>query len=73
MTVEYIPVLVRDRPVLIACPANISIFEQGSIGEYQRIWLVDAKVFDDAREIVNMAFAARAVQPELDQIAVATR
>src|SRR5215467_13449893 len=68
--VKHVPILVWYNAIFIAHPTNVSIFEKRSVCENQRVWLSHPKVFDHAGEIVNMPFAARAIEPEFGQLAV---
>lgn len=70
MPVDNIPVFIGNKAILISRPANLPLFKKRHIGEYQRVRLVDTKVFDETREIVDMAFATGSIQPEFDQVTV---
>ena len=71
VAIEHVPVFIRNGAVLIACPANIGIFQERRIRKDQSVGLVDAEAFENAREIVDVAGAARSIQPELHEVAVA--
>ena len=68
--VNHVPVFVWNVSILVSHPAYIPVFEQSGIGKDERVGLVGAEFFDDAREIVDVAGAASSIQPKLNQIAV---
>ena len=72
VAIENIPIFVWNPSVFIAGPTNISIFEQSCIGKHESVRLTYAKVFDNPRKVVNVAFTPSAVQPEFHQIAIVT-
>src|SRR6185503_20087143 len=73
VTVEYIPVVIRNDAVLVAHPTNVAVLEKGSIREYKRVRLIHSKVLNKSREVVNVALAACSVEPKLNQVAVMAR
>src|SRR6266853_5690723 len=73
MSVKDIPIFVSNDSVFIPCPADIAVFEQRGVRKYQSVRLLDAKMFNDAGKIVDVAFAASTIQPEFHQVAVITR
>ena len=70
VAVDDVPVLVVDDAGLVAHPACVAIFEEAGVGEDDGVGLVGAQGLDDFFEVVDVAFAAGAVKPELDQVAV---
>ena len=59
-----------DDAGLVADPADVAVFEEAGVGEYQGVGLIGAELFDDVGEIVDVAGAACAVEPELGEFAV---
>src|SRR6185312_5212792 len=70
VTVENVPVLVRNVSILITGPADVAILEQCGVSKDKGVRLIYAQIFDVTRKIVNVSFAASAIEPELDQVAV---
>ena len=70
VTVDDIPVVVGDSSLLVANPADVAVFEEAGVGEDECVGLISAKFFDDVREIVNVASAAGAVEPEFCKVAI---
>ena len=71
MAVDDVPVLALDDADLVADPADVAVLEQRSVGEHHGIGLIGAQLRHVMLEVVDVAVAARAVQPPLDQRAVA--
>src|SRR5436305_4615006 len=70
MAIDHVPVVERNNSLLVSHPTNVAIFEEPSVGEHQRVWLVRAQLLYDFRKIVHMACAASAIEPELDEFAI---
>ena len=70
VTVDDIPVVFRDDAGFVADPADVAVFEETGVGEYERVGLISAQLFDDVGEIVNVSGAAGAVEPEFGEFAV---
>jgi hypothetical protein len=71
MAVDHVPVFVVDQAGFIADPAGVAVLEEAGVGEDYCVGLIGAQGFDDFFEVVDVAFAAGAVEPEFDEIAVA--
>src|SRR5579863_6141947 len=70
MTVDDIPILVRNTSAFVAHPPSIAIFEQPGVGEDDGIGLISAQSLNYGRKVINVACAASAIEPEFDEIAV---
>jgi len=70
VTVDYVPVFIRDATALSAYPASIAIFEKASVGKDDGVGLISTQRLDDFFEIVDVARAAGSIEPEFDQVAV---
>src|SRR5258708_12567392 len=66
--VDHVPVFIWNVSVLVSHPAYIPVFEQSGIGKDERVGLVGAEFFDDAREIVDVASTATSIQPNFNHI-----
>src|SRR5579863_198363 len=55
VTINYVPVLVRDDAIFVSDPANITVLKKRHVGEYQRVRLGYTKLLHDSREVVNVA------------------
>src|SRR5580658_1274038 len=70
VTINHIPIFLRDNAGLVTDPAYVSILKQGGIRENQSIRLISPQLLDDARKVVDMAGTACAIQPEFHEFAV---
>ena len=61
VTVDDVPVVASNDACLVANPADVAVFEQACIREYQCVGLIGAQLFDDMGEVVDVAGAACAV------------
>ena len=70
MTVNDVPILVGNLAAFVAYPACVAVFKESCIGEDDGVGLVSAQSFNDLIEVIDVASAARAIEPEFNQVAV---
>ena len=71
MAIDHVPVFVVDDAGFVADPARIAIFEEPGIGKHDRVGLIGAEGLNDLLKVVDVALLSGAVEPELDQVAIA--
>src|SRR6185437_3096622 len=68
--VHHIPIRLLRQPTLIAYPSDVAVFQESDIRKNQCILLIGAKRLDVTVEVVNVTGAARAIEPELNQVTI---
>src|SRR5271163_4024513 len=70
VTVDNVPVLVRNETALRTDPASITVFKQAGIGKDDRVGLVGAQRFNDLGKVINVTAATGTIEPELNQVSI---
>src|SRR5581483_1690246 len=73
VAVDDVPVLVINLAGFISSPARVTVLEESGVGKDDGVRLVGAQRLDIFVEVVDVASAARSVEPPFDKLAITRR